>query len=137
MKIKTINWITVVVILLQFLPGLLIFVSPDMERELITQSFGKEITNEDALQITRTWFMVFPFIGLGIASMVMGMNSIKDEEVARKLCFSVAIFMALFALPDVINHFTSLFAQPIPLIVINYACVGLLIYGSKNGTVQA
>ena len=137
MKIKTINWITVVVILLQFLPGLLIFISPEMEGKLFKLSFHKEITNGDALQIARTWFMVFPFIGLGVVSIIMGMNSIKDEEIARKLCFSLAIFMAFFALPDVINHFTSLFAQPIPLIVINYACVGLLVYGSKNGTVQA
>ena len=135
MKIKTINWITVAVILIQFLPGLAIFISPNIEREIITQSFGKEITNEDALLITRTFFMVFPFIGLGIASIVMGMNAVKDEEVARKLCLSLAVFMALFALPDVINQFTSFIAQPIPLIVINYACVGLLIYGSRKGTV--
>ena len=135
MKIKTINWITLVVILFQFLPGMAIFISPEIERELITQSFGKEITNEDALLITRTFFMVLPFIGLGLASIIVGLNSIKDQETARKLCKNLAIFMALFAAPDVINTFTALIAQPLPLIVINYACVGLLIYGSQKGTV--
>tara|TARA_B100000401_G_scaffold428198_1_gene360546 strand:+ start:1075 stop:1488 length:414 start_codon:yes stop_codon:yes gene_type:complete len=137
MKIKTINWITIVVILLQCLPGLVILISEDIGNQLIADSFGNgnQITDKDALRISKTFMMVFPFIGLGIASIVLGLNKIKDQETARKLCVYVAVYMGLFALPDVINTFTDLISQPIPLILINYACMGLLLYGSKKGTV--
>ena len=51
------------------------------------------------------------------------------------MCVYVAVYMGLFALPDVINQFTGLLTQPAPAIVINYACMGLLLYGAKKGTV--
>lgn len=137
MKIKTINWITIVVVLLQSLPGLLIFVSEDIGNQLIADSFGNgtPLNNIDAMRISKTFMMVFPFIGLGIAAIILGLNKIKDQETARKLCVYVAVYMGLFALPDVINTFTDLIAQPLPFILINYACMGLLLYGAKKGTV--
>ena len=108
-----------------------------MGLQLINQSFGEgsEITNVTALKISKTFMSVFPFIGLGISAIILGLNKITDLELARKMCFYVAIFMGLFALPDVINQFTGLLTQPVPAIVINYACMGLLLYGSKKGTV--
>ena len=137
MKIKTINWITIVIILLQSLPGLVVFFSEEMGLQLINQSFGEgaEITNVTALKISKTFMSVFPFIGLGISAIILGLNKITDLELARKMCFYVAIYMGLFALPDVINQFTGLLTQPVPAIVINYVCMGLLLYGSKKGTV--
>ena len=51
MKIKTINWITIVIILLQSLPGLVVFFSEEIGLQLINQSFGEgaEITRINLL----------------------------------------------------------------------------------------
>ena len=137
MKIKIIYWITIVVLLLQCLPGFAVFFSEEIGQQLIDQSFGNgnSITNEDALRISKTFMSVFPFIGLGVVIIILGLNNIKEQELARKLCVYVAAFMGLFALPDLINLFTDLLSQPVPMIVINFACMGLLFYGSKKGTV--
>ena len=137
MKIKYINYIVIAVLLLQCLPGLAIFFSEEIGQQLINQSFGNgnKITNEDALRISKTFMSVFPFIGLGIAFIILGLNNVKNQALARKLCVYVAAFMGFFALPDVINTFTDLLAQPAPVIVINFLVMGLLLYGSKNGTI--
>ncbi len=137
MKIKYINYIVIAVLLLQCLPGLAIFFSEEIGQQLINQSFGNgnQITNEDALRISKTFMSVFPFIGLGIAFIILGLNNVKNQALARKLCVYVAAFMGFFALPDVINTFTDLLAQPAPVIVINFLVMGLLLYGSKNGTI--
>ena len=137
MKIKYINYTVIAVLLLQCLPGLAIFFSEEIGQQLINQSFGNgnQITNEDALRISKTFMSVFPFIGLGIAFIILGLNNVKNQALARKLCVYVAAFMGFFALPDVINTFTDLLAQPAPVIVINFLVMGLLLYGSKNGTI--
>ncbi|MAJ52179.1 MAG: hypothetical protein CMB82_11300, partial [Flammeovirgaceae bacterium] len=134
---KYINYIVIAVLLLQCLPGLAIFFSEEIGQQLINQSFGNgnQITNEDALRISKTFMSVFPFIGLGIAFIILGLNNVKNQALARKLCVYVAAFMGFFALPDVINTFTDLLAQPAPVIVINFLVMGLLLYGSKNGTI--
>tara|TARA_B100000941_G_scaffold137188_1_gene97223 strand:- start:65 stop:478 length:414 start_codon:yes stop_codon:yes gene_type:complete len=137
MKIKYINYIVITVLLLQCLPGLVVYFSEEIGQELINQSFGNgnTITNEDAIRISKTFVSVFPWIGLGIAVIILGLNKVKDEKLARQLCVYSATFMAFFAIPDVINKFTDLLSQPVPVIIINFAVAGLLLYGSKNGTV--
>ena len=137
MKIKYINYIVITVLLLQCLPGLVVYFSEEIGQELINESFGNgnTITNEDAIRISKTFMSVFPWIGLGIAVIILGLNKVKDQKIARQLCVYVAAFMALFAIPDVINTFTDLLSQPVPVIIVNFAIAGLLLYGSKNGTV--
>ena len=137
MKIKYINYIVITVLLLQCLPGLVVYFSEEIGQELINQSFGngKTITNEDAIRISKTFMSVFPWIGLGIAAIILGLNKVKDQKLARQLCVYSAAFITFFAIPDVINTFTDLLSQPAPVIIINFAVAGLLLYGSKNGTV--
>ena len=137
MKIKYINYIVITVLLLQCLPGLVVYFSEEIGQELINQSFGngKTRTNEDAIRISKTFLSVFPWIGLGIAFIIYGLNKVKDQKLARQLCVYSAAFITFFAIPDVINTFTDLLSQPAPVIIINFAVAGLLLYGSKNGTV--
>ena len=137
MKINYINYLVITVLLLQCLPGLVVYFSEEIGQELINQSFGngKTITNEDAIRISKTFMSVFPWIGLGIAAIILGLNKVKDQKLARQLCVYSAAFITFFAIPDVINTFTDLLSQPAPVIIINFAVAGLLLYGSKNGTV--
>ena len=127
----------ITVLLLQCLPGLVVYFSEEVGQELINQSFGNgnTITNEDAVRISKTFLSVFPWIGLGIAFIIYGLNKVKDQKLARQLCVYSAAFITFFAIPDVINTFTDLLSQPAPVIIINFAVAGLLLYGSKNGTV--
>ena len=124
-------------LLLQCLPGLVVYFSEEIGQELINQSFGngKTITNEDAIRISKTFMSVFPWIGLGIAAIILGLNKVKDQKLARQLCVYSAAFITFFAIPDVINTFTDLLSQPAPVIIINFSVAGLLLYGSKNGTI--
>jgi hypothetical protein len=63
MKIKYINWITAIVILLQFMPSWIVFISQDVANQMVAQMMGKEITNEDA-------FLVFKLLCLFLAILV-------------------------------------------------------------------
>jgi hypothetical protein len=42
--------------------------------------------------------------------------------------------MGFFALPDLINAFAGKPTAPLPVILLNLAALGLLLYGSKKGT---
>ena len=81
MKIKYINYIVITVLLLQCLPGIVVYFSQEIGQELINQSFGNgnAITNEDAIRISKTFMSVFPWIGLVIAVIILGLNKVKDQ----------------------------------------------------------
>ena len=86
MKIRYINYIAITVLLLQCLPGLVVYFSEEIGQELINQSFGdgNTITDGDAIRISKTFMSVFPWIGLGIAVMILGLNKVKDQKLARQ-----------------------------------------------------
>ena len=136
MKIKYINWITAIVLLLQFLPSWAIFISQDVQTQVATQMMGEEITCDHAFLVFKTFMSVFGYLGLGIFILIMGINKIKDLETAQKLCLYLGLFMFLFSLPDIVHMVTgTLPHQPIIAIVINFTVTGLLLFGWKKGTV--
>ena len=51
MKIKYINWITGIVVLLQTLASWTVFISPDVATQMAAQMMGKEISGDDALTL--------------------------------------------------------------------------------------
>ena len=73
----------------------MVYFSEEIGQELINESFGNgnTITNEDAIRISKTFMSVFPWIGLGIAVIILGLNKVKDQKIARQLCVYVAAFI--------------------------------------------
>jgi hypothetical protein len=136
MKIKYINWITAIVILLQFMPSWIVFISQDVANQMVAQMMGKEITNEDAFLVFKTFMSVFGYIGLGLFILILGINKVKDLKTAQNLSFYLGLFMTFFALPDVVHMVSgTLPHQPVVMILINFIVAGLLFYGSKRGRV--
>lgn len=136
MKIKYVNWITGIVVLLQTLASWTVFISPDVATQMAAQMMGKEISGDDAFLILKTFMSVFGYFGLGVFFLIMGINTIKDLETAQKLCLYLGIFMFFFSLPDIVHMVTgTLPHQPIIAILFNLSIVGLLLFGWKKGTV--
>ena len=136
MRIKYINWITGIVVLLQTLASWTVFISPDFTTQIAAQMMGKEISGDDAFLILKTFMSVFGYFGLGVFVLIMGINTIKDLETAQKMCLYLGIFMLFFSLPDIVHMVTgTLPHQPIIAILINLSVTGLLLFGWKKGTV--
>ncbi len=134
MKLKTIFWIAAVLMLLQLLPLLGAMISPDVKAALILDAFGVETLSPDGELMFDTFALVLGCVALGIFFMMVGITSIEDLAALKRLSFLLFVVMGFFALPDLINAFAGKPTAPLPVILLNLAALGLLLYGSKKGT---
>ena len=134
MKLKTIFWIAAVLMLLQVLPLLGAMISPDVKAALILDAFGVETLSTDGDLMFDTFALVLGCVALGIFFMMVGITSIEDLAALKRLSFLLFVVMGFFALPDLINAFAGKPTAPLPVILLNLAALGLLLYGSKKGT---
>ena len=134
MKLKTIFWIAAVLMLLQLLPLLGAMISPDVKAALILDAFGVETLSSDGDLMFDTFALVLGCVALGIFFMMVGITSIEDLAALKRLSFLLFVVMGFFALPDLINAFAGKPTAPLPVILLNLAALGLLLYGSKKGT---
>ena len=135
MKLKTIFWIAAVLMLLQLLPLLGAMISPDVKATLILDAFGVETLSTDGDLMFDTFALVLGCVALGIFFLMVGITSIEDLAALKRLSFLLFVVMGFFALPDLINAFAGKPTAPLPVILLNLAALGLLLYGSKKGTV--
>ena len=134
MKLKTIFWIAAVLMLLQLLPLLGAMISPDVKAALILDAFGVDTLSTDGDLMFDTFALVLGCVALGIFFMMVGITSIEDLAALKRLSFLLFVVMGFFALPDLINAFAGKPTAPLPVILLNLAALGLLLYGSKKGT---
>lgn len=134
MKLKTIFWIAAVLMLLQLLPLLGAMISPDVKATLILDAFGVETLSTDGDLMFDTFALVLGCVALGIFFLMVGITSIEDLAALKRLSFLLFVVMGFFALPDLINAFAGKPTAPLPVILLNLAALGLLLYGSKKGT---
>ena len=135
MKLKTIFWIAAVLTALQMLPLIGAMISPDIKAALVLDAFGVETLSPDGNLLFDTFVLVVGCIVTGIFFMIIGMTSIKDLAALKRLSFLLFVVMGFLALPDLINAFAGKPTAPLPVILLNLAALGLLLYGSKKGTV--
>tara|TARA_Y100000385_G_C12959247_1_gene579010 strand:+ start:469 stop:876 length:408 start_codon:yes stop_codon:yes gene_type:complete len=135
MKLKTIFWIAAVLTALQMLPLIGAMFSPDIKAALVLDAFGVESLSPDASLLFDTFILVVGCIVMGIFFMIIGITSIEDLAALKRLSFLLFVVMGFFALPDLINAFAGKPTAPLPVIILNMAALGLLLYGSKKGTV--
>ena len=135
MKLKTIFWIAAVLTALQMLPLIGALFSPDIKAALVLDAFGFESLNPDASLLFDTFILVVGCIVMGIFFMIIGITSIEDLTALKRLSFLLFVVMGFFALPDLINAFAGKPTAPLPVIILNMAALGLLLYGSKKGTI--
>ena len=120
--------------LLQLLPLLGAMISPDFKATLILDAFGVETLSPDGDLMFDTFALVLGCVALGIFFMMVGITSIEDLAALKRLSFLLFVVMGFFALPDLINAFAGKPTAPLPVILLNLAALGLLLYGSKKGT---
>ena len=53
---------------------------------MAARRIGKEISGDDTFLVLKTFMSVFGYFGLGVFILIMGINTIKDLETAKKLC---------------------------------------------------
>ena len=135
MKLKTIFWIAAVLTALQMLPLIGAMISPDIKAALVLDAFGVETLSPDGNLLFDTFVLVVGCIVTGIFFMIIGMTSIEDLAALKRLSFLLFVVMGFLALPDLINAFAGKQTAPLPVILLNLAALGLLLYGSKKGTV--
>ena len=135
MKLKTIFWIAAVLTALQMLPLIGAMISPDIKAALVLDAFGVESLSPDASLLFDTFILVVGCIVMGIFFMIIGITSIEDLAALKRLSFLLFVVMGFFALPDLINAFAGKPTAPLPVIILNMAALGLLLYGSKKGTI--
>jgi|TARA_B100001059_G_C17833449_1_gene586291 predicted membrane channel-forming protein YqfA (hemolysin III family) len=135
MKLKTIFWIAAVLTALQMLPLIGAMISPDIKAALVLDAFGVETLSPDGNLLFDTFVLVVGCIVTGIFFMIIGMTSIEDLAALKRLSFLLFVVMGFLALPDLINAFAGKPTAPLPVILLNLAALGLLLYGSKKGTV--
>lgn len=135
MKLKTIFWIAAVLTALQMLPLIGAMFSPDIKAALVLDAFGVESLSPDASLLFDTFILVVGCIVMGIFFMIIGITSIEDLAALKRLSFLLFVVMGFFALPDLINAFAGKPTAPLPVIILNMAALGLLLYGSKKGTI--
>ena len=134
MKLKTIFWLSAVLMLLQLLPLFGAMISEDVKTMLIVDAFGYETLSEDAITIFDTFASVLGCVGLGFFFLMVGATSILDLEALKRLSFLFFVVMGFFALPDLVNAFSGKPTAPLLVIILNLVALGLLYYGSKKGT---
>ena len=120
--------------LLQLLPLLGAMISPDFKAALIFDAFGVETLTADGDLMFDTFALVLGCVALGVFFMMVGITSIEDIATLKRLSFLLFVVMGFFALPDLINAFAGKPTAPLPVILLNLAALGLLLYGSKKGT---
>lgn len=135
MKLKTIFWLSAVLMLLQLLPLFGAMTSEDIKTMLIVDAFGYETLSEDAMTIFDTFALVLGCVGLGFFFLMVGATSILDLDALKRLSFLFFVVMGFFALPDLVNAFSGKPTAPLLVIILNLVALGLLYYGSKKGTV--
>ncbi len=120
--------------LLQLLPLFGAMISADFKTALILDAFGIETLSSDGDLMFDTFALVLGCVGLGIFFMIVGVTSIEDLAALKRLSLLLFVVMGFFALPDLINAFVGKPTAPLPVILLNLAALGLLLYGSKKGT---
>ena len=135
MKLKTIFWLSAVLMLLQLLPLFGAMISEDVKTMLIVDAFGYETLPDDAMTIFDTFALVLGCVGLGFFFLMVVATSILDLDALKRLSFLFFVVMGFFALPDLVNAFSGKPTAPLPVIILNLVALGLLYYGSKKGTV--
>ena len=136
MKLKTIFWLSAVLMLLQLLPLFGAMISEDVKTMLIVDAFGYETLSEDAMTIFDTFALVLGCVGLGFFFLMVGATSILDLDALKRLSFLFFVVMGFFALPDLVNAFSGKPTAPLPVIILNLVALGLLYSGSKKGTAE-
>ena len=109
--------------------------SPIVKAALILDAFGVETLSPDGDLMFDTFALVLGCVAMGIFFMMVGITSIEDLAALKRLSFLLFVVMGFFALPDLINAFAGKPTAPLPVILLNLAALGLLLYGSKKGTV--
>ena len=134
MKIKTIFKINIVLIFLQALPLYISLFSIDFKMKLMGDFFGSD-PSPDALIMFDQFALVLGLTILGIISLIYGALSFSDIRVLQRISFLLYAVTGFFALPELINVFTSQPSAPLPVIIMGVISVGLFYYGSKKGTI--
>ncbi len=134
MKIKTIFKINIVLIFLQALPLYISLFSIDFKMKLMGDFFGSD-PSPDALIMFDQFALVLGLTILGIISLIYGALSFSDIRVLKRISFLLYAVTGFFALPELINVFTSQPSAPLPVIIMGVISVGLFYYGSKKGTI--
>jgi len=97
--------------------------------------FG-DIPSADALKFFDNFAMVLGTLILGLIFLLIGSMSFKDEAILRRLCFSYSVVWGFFCIPDLVSFITNDgTAAPLPVVIMGIFSYGLLLYGSKKGTV--
>jgi len=135
MKIKTIFTIVAVLAFLQLLPLPLALVSEDFKAMLIADVFG-ENPSADAVTMFENFALVVGLIFTGLIFLLIGARSFSDEATLRRLSFLFSVIWGFAALPDLISFIKNDgFAAPLPVIIMGLVSYGILLYGSRKGTV--
>ena len=135
MKIKTIFTIVAVLAFLQLLPLPLSLFNADFKAMLLADVFGNA-PSADAVKLFENFAMVVGLIFTGLIFLLIGSRSFDDEATLRRLSFLYSVIWGFCALPDLISFITNDgLAAPLPMIIMGLISYGLLLYGSKKGTV--
>ena len=135
MKMKTIFTTVAVITFLQLLPLLLSLINPDFKAMLMLDIFG-DSPSADALKFFDNFAMVLGTLILGLIFLLIGSMSFKDEAILRRLCFLYSVVWGFFCIPDLVSFITNDgMAAPLPVVIMGIFSYGLLLYGSKKGTV--
>lgn len=134
MKIKTIIKISIALLFFQIAPLIISFFSPEFRLALIADSFGDTLS-EDAVKMFEVFSLVVGLMGIGICLLMYGVLKFTDLIVLRRLSFLFFVIMGFFGLPDLIGAINGYPTAPLPVIILNLIMIGLLLYGSKRGTV--
>jgi ABC-type Na+ efflux pump permease subunit len=90
----------------------------------------------DALKFFDNFAMVLGTLILGLIFLLIGSMSFKDEAILRRLCFLYSVVWGFFCIPDLVSFITNDgMAAPLPVAIMGIFSYGLLLYGSKKGTV--
>ena len=133
MKIKTIFWISIVLIFLQGLPLFLSVLSHEFKLSLIGDAFGND-PSEDAIIIFNTFALVVGLLVIGVIFLIIGTMRFTDINTLKRMSFLFFVLQGFFALPDLISFLKGEPTAPLPVIIMGLVTLGLFYYGSKKGT---
>jgi len=135
MKIKTIFTIVAVLTFLQLLPLPLSQFSADFKSMLLSDVFGDN-PSADAVKFFDNFALVIGCTVIGLLFLLIGSLSFNDEATLKRLSFLYSVVWGFFCLPDLVSFIRDDgMAAPLPVIVMGLISYGLLLYGSRKGTV--
>jgi hypothetical protein len=113
----------------------LILLSPNIQSWIANDIYALDYFSETSNDLLNSLSLTLICTNIGAILFIVGISSMTDLDLLKRMCFLLFIMISFFALPQFIDMVLGNPTSPLVLLMLNFMSPCLLFYGYKKGIV--